>query len=428
MRAVPLVALAIAVALSTTSHVATARAHSGIRKIFSGPESYETCALMADYRAYCWGVTPGATSLLKIGKDLHSMALGYNFRCALTHDKQVLCWGYNAVGQAGNGTRISVDDPKQVVQSDGSAFDRVTAISAGYAHVCALRDSAAWCWGWNALRQIGNHNFQTYDVLFPTPVIVEAAGDPPLTNLTRITAGAEHSCALLADDTGACWGYSQYGQLGNAKTRDFEEGGLRNYFHSPQTVLVDSGGLQPLVMGGKFIAGGDTWTCALVSDAVVSSVACWGYNGEGELGDQTNSNRSTAVPAYDERGKIVDAFDVAVGAFTTCAVIADSTVRCWGSDEASELGNAAFGADQNRGIKLQSADGSAFSGVLQIVAGNKHMCAHTTSDEVYCWGSNDSGQLGLPLTTGKSAVPIKISIDAPIFTDNLEASDFDDGF
>lgn len=428
MGAIRFFATTVTIALAAVPSISSARAHSGIRHIFSGPHAFETCALMADYRAYCWGSTPGAASLLEIGKDIHTMALGNNFRCALTHDKQVWCWGQNDLGQVGNGGTTWSEDPTTVIQSDGSVFDRVTAISAGGAHVCALRDTAAWCWGSNEYRQIGNHNFQTARVLFPTPVVVEASADAPLTNLIRITAGGYHSCALLADKTGACWGDSGYGQLGNAKNFDFEEGALHGYFHSPQTVYVDSGGLQPLVMGGESIVGGDTWTCGLVIDMNGDSVACWGYNGEGELGDTTNTNRNTALPAYDESGKIVDAFTVAAGGFATCAAMNDTTVRCWGADGTGELGTAASGLDQNRGIKLLAADGNAFFGVLEIVAGDKHMCARMMNDDVYCWGGNHDGQLDLPFTTASSPVPVKINIDAPIFTDNFEGPDYDSGF
>jgi Regulator of chromosome condensation (RCC1) repeat len=429
MHVTRLIAVAITIAMTAVPLVATAGSHSGIRRIFSGPESNETCVLMADYRSYCWGNTPGANSLLKIGKDLHTMALGYDFRCALTHSKEVWCWGHNGSGQAGNGGRSSSDDPTAVLRADGSVFDRVTAIAAGYAHVCALRDTSAWCWGRNDQRQIGNHNFQTSDVLFSTPVVVEEAGDPPLTNLIGITSGGFHSCGLLTDGTGACWGYDFYGQLGNAKTISGEEGTISYHFHSPQTVYVESGGLKPLVMGGEFITAGDTWTCGLVTDEVANSVACWGFNGDGELGTNNNVSSNTALPAYDEKGKIVDAFGLAVGTFATCAILTDTTVQCWGSDATQELGNAAAGSNQNHGIPLEGADGSAFSGAVEVVAGASHMCVRTINDEVYCWGSNASGQLNLPTTTSSSAAPVKINIDAPIFTDNVEGPDYDnDGF
>src|ERR1700758_893221 len=107
--------LTVATVVISIPNIANAGAHSGIRHLFSGPEAVETCALMAVFRAYFWGTTPGAASLNKNGKDLHSISIFFYFWCALTHDQQVYCWGHNESGQMGNGTLTSSDEPTKVL-------------------------------------------------------------------------------------------------------------------------------------------------------------------------------------------------------------------------------------------------------------------------------------------------------------------------
>lgn len=406
-----IVLIGLLAASNFVMETAEAGLHSGIRQIFSGPAAYETCALMADRRTYCWGFTPGASALGQIGKNFQSMALGRDFRCALTTDGKVSCWGNNGYSQLGDGTTVSRDTP-QPVQYDGSDFDRVTAISAGYGHVCAIRDGAAWCWGSNVQSEIGNFTLPaTMNAAAPTPVVVNVSGSPPLNNLTYISAGRFHTCALFADTTGACWGYDDYGQLGNNHT-------LAN-FNSPQTILVDSGGLVSLGMGGGLISAGGYATCALVSDIVANSVACWGYNLQGELGVGTKVDSSTAMAATDERGKIVDAVDVAEGSYTTCAVMVNTTVRCWGLGADGELGSGGGSGNVLTGTVLLSDAGTPFTGAIQVVAGAQHMCVRTIHDEVYCWGDNTYGQIGSS-GGGKIITPTKVAIDATLFADGLE--------
>ena len=341
------------------------------------------------------------------------MALGLDFRCALTTDGKVSCWGHNGLGQLGDGSLRSRDTPEHV-QYGGADFDNVSDITAGNSHVCALRQGAAWCWGYNGDAEIGNFMLpSTENALEPTPVLGSGPmGPQQLDNLNTISAGAFHTCALFADDTGACWGRDKYGQLANASAgRDFS---------APQTIEVESGGLQALVMGGAYISSGGESVCALVSDVLANSVACWGLNANGQLGIGDTTSRSTAYPATDGSGKIVDATDVAMSDAAACAILVDTSVRCWGSDDHSELGLGAAGTDKSTGIVLAaSSKGEPFSGAIQIVAGFDHFCVRALGDAVYCWGSNEFGQIGGDASASTGA-PTRVAFDAPLFTDNFQ--------
>jgi alpha-tubulin suppressor-like RCC1 family protein len=134
---------------------------------------------------------------------------------------------------------------------------------------------AAFCWGLNSNGQLGNGNITSSSV----PVAVDASGVLAGKTVTQLTAGAYDTCALDAAGSAYCWGYDNYGELGNASTTD-----------SSVPVAVDTGG----VLAGKALSRitAGTWaTCAL--DAT-GAVYCWGRNASGELGD--DSTLPSTVP------------------------------------------------------------------------------------------------------------------------------------
>ena len=279
-----------------------------------------------------------------------------------------------------------------------------------------------WCWGTNSNGQLGNFNVgigssssQPVQVLIHDEMATPP--NPPLSNLIRITAGHDHSCAMLGNRTLACWGNDYEGELGNNLRK--------TNFDSPQAVLVQGrSGLETLVFADAPISAGSFHGCGLVADVVVDSVACWGHNFYGELGLGDNTNRYTANAAQDEAGKITNAFFVTAGYDSTCAILADSTIRCWGTNAKDQLGNpgVALGNNALTGVEVLTSDGSAFNGVFELAAGAYHFCAlHETDTEVYCWGDNSFSQLGVFSAT-QTNVPQRVAIDAPLFTDNFDGN------
>ena len=130
-----------------------------------------------------------------------------------------LCWGENGSGQLGNGSTSDANAPQQV---NGLASG-VTHISAGAHHTCAVMNGSAFCWGGDRSGQLGDGGGSNANANTPQQV------DGLTSRVTQISAGGSHTCAVV-DDAALCWGRGEGGQIGDGmetqrntpvKVRDF---------------------------------------------------------------------------------------------------------------------------------------------------------------------------------------------------------------
>jgi alpha-tubulin suppressor-like RCC1 family protein len=240
------------------------------------------------------------------------------------------------------------------------------AVVGGFLFSCGLHvGGTVKCWGDNEYGQLGDGTM--VDSASPTPV-------SGLTGVTAITAGSYHACALLSDQTARCWGADYDGQLGDGRVL---------YPGPPygSSVPVAVSSLRGVV---AISAGGD-FTCALLSDR---TVACWGKNYTGELGDVTGANSPTpvAVPG------VHDAVAISAGYYGGCAALASGQVECWGDDKYGEIGAPACPPSANSSQWCPAPPGLV-PGVSGAV-GNLSSCAWLANGTAQCWGSNIGGYLG----------------------------------
>ncbi len=141
---------------------------------------------------------------------------------------------------------------------------------------------------------------------------------------------------------------------------------------------------------------GQAHTCGITG----AGALCWGFNGYGQLGDGTTTDRASAVLVT---GGVTFAA-LTGGGSHTCGVTAAGAASCWGLNELGELGN---GSTTNSSVPTLVAGGLSFA-ALNAGIGNVHTCGLTTGGSAYCWGFNSSGQLGDGTTTS-SSVPVLVS-------------------
>ncbi len=326
-----------------------------------------TCALTIDGGVKCWGsggVGDGTSEQRLVPVDVVGLTSGVSAiaardgrTCALTSGGGVKCWGENATGP-GQHSAVPVD-----VTGLSSG---VTAIAVGDSHTCALTSGGGVkCWGYNSYGQLGDGS--TTDRWTPSDVNGLTSG------VAAITAGSAHSCARTTEGAIRCWGYNSSGQLGDGST-------------AQRTSPVDVAGLTSGVLA---VQAGSAFTCALVSGG---GVKCWGNNYSGQLGDNSDTNRST--PA-DVVGLGSGVAELAAGVGHACALTVNAGVKCWGANYFGQLG------DNSTTARWTPANVVGLrSGVAAITAGGSHTCA-LTSGGVKCWGANDRGQLGDDSTTAR---------------------------
>jgi len=237
--------------------------------------------------------------------------------CGLADGGIAYCWGYNYGGQLGDNSTTNRPAPVHVVGS-GTAPLVFTALSAGGVHTCGVTaDNAVYCWGTGAL---GDSTMTESH----TPVQVAASGTAPL-RFTAVTARRLHSCGLTTDGAVYCWGSNNLGELGDGSTTG-----------SNTPVQVAGSGAAPLAFTS--LSGGDLHTCGVTT---VGAVYCWGFNGNGQLGDSTTSNRTRPVHVAGSGTAPLIFAAVAAGEAHTCGVTVDHAVYCWGYGSDGELGNGA---------------------------------------------------------------------------------------
>jgi alpha-tubulin suppressor-like RCC1 family protein len=321
------------------------------------------------------------------------------------------------VGVYRAGTQLSGANQPQFLL-DNTMTD-VIDLAAGAYHACAVRaDGTVWCWGHGGWGQLG-HGSNGSSTL---PV---RAGT--LSGMTAVAAGFGYSCATGASGTW-CWGENHYGQLGNGGTTPSNVPVSTNAYHyrsiaarSAHTLAVTNEGrvfgwgsnhyrqvvdTATVIVGpqqlSNFIAvqgvaAGRNFSCVNYVDG---SARCWGQNSDGQLGDGTTVSSPTPKTVTGLGGEVAQ---LAAGDYHVCARLSSNQIKCWGYADFGRLGDR---ANVNRSLPVSVYP--QFT-ARTIAVGEGHACGLTDAFELYCWGKNSDGQLGNG-TVATAYAPTKVPL------------------
>lgn len=374
---------------------------------------YHTCMVTPTGGVKCWGgnqygqLGDGTTDdhltavdVACLGDKAVSVSATFYQACALTEHGDVQCWGLNNYGQLGDGTNVNRSTPVEVQ----GLPDDITAVTVGNVHSCALTGNGqVWCWGYNQAGQLGDGTRQ--DSLSP----VQVTGLNPVVGLAT---GDAHNCAWTADGAAYCWGSNYYGNLGDGTREDQLTPFRVNSLTEPVLAMT----------------AGNGFTCALNAS---HGVQCWGDNVLGQLG---NGSIASSLTPVNVQGLSNGVKSIVAGGGFTCALLETGGLKCWGFNDWGGIGNGSTG---NVLVPVDVIGMNTGVGVVGV--GEGHTCARTTSGVTKCWGFNAQGGVGDGTTInrltpvavvgldGSSQAACSNSNEAPVVLSDLSNLQIDEG-
>jgi alpha-tubulin suppressor-like RCC1 family protein len=204
----------------------------------------------------------------------------------------------------------------------------------------------------------------------------------------QVDAGRYHTCGVTVNGSAYCWGNNGNGQLGTGS------------FSQDSVPRLVSGGIT-----FAQVSAGESHTCGLTA---AGDAYCWGYNGNGRLGIGGQLNTNVTEPTLVQPAAPLVFAEIEAGGLHTCATTTVSGVAdagyCWGYNGFGQIGN---NSTTEVDIPTLVSGGFTFS---QISAGTYHSCGiRGSNDQMYCWGYNGEGGVGIGSTVTPQLVPQLVS-------------------
>jgi alpha-tubulin suppressor-like RCC1 family protein len=360
-----------------------------------------SCGIDTDGVAWCWGsndaaqLGAGPTTPLSVGLPplrvvggiaFKQLTAGWYHTCGLAADGRAYCWGQNIDGRVGVDPATGPEFcPSLACSSSPVAVGgelRFASISAGGFHTCGVTtDGAVYCWGQDVLGQLGDGGSGS-GVASSAPV--RALADVAF---TAVSAGYRHTCALAVDGSVYCWGRGDVGQAGTPSGDCAVD--------SAATILVACSPAPVRLSGDvafQAVDAGNSVSCGLGVDG---RAYCWGSNQYAGLGTTAVTETCGAspglpcshVPLAVSGGRSF--VGLSVGAGHACGLTDTGDTWCWGDNQTGELGDC--------DVSSWSVEPQLVCGKHQwawVAGGAFHSCGVDTNGAGYCWGSNGEGQLG----------------------------------
>ncbi len=299
------------------------------------------------------------------------------------------CWGENSHSSGGVEPLRTIEAPTPILGDF-----RFSQISAGLMRTCGITtDGRLFCWGKGPNASFGPPTHPFSFNRFPFPAELDMGLD-----IAHIEVGcslpsdlAEHSysCALSTEGEISCWGSNYHSCIG-----------------APETVALSATPI-PILHDTAFVSvtAGGHHTCALDSNG---ETWCWGFGAKGQLGEVPAEGHSS-VPLKVPGGHHFTQIAAGGGGGHTCGLDAAGVAYCWGRNDAGQLGVSRLSVPWSS-TPLEVAGGHTFT---TVGCGEGYSCGLTASQEVYCWGTNRDGRLGIGATEWEFSTsdPVRVSFD-----------------
>ena len=377
----------------------------------SGPNQYynSSYGLLSDGTCYAWGSNLygqlGDNTVVAKSSPIKVVG-GYKFQqiavagtvsingahaLGITSDGTCYAWGYNNVGQLGNGTDVLPRSSPTLV-AGGNKFQQIFT-SSGFSSYGLSANGNLYAWGPNTVGQLGIGNLTS---AVSSPTIVTGGYN---FKQIRVSSNGNSVLGLASDGNLYGWGANQYGQLGLADT----------------TVNYSS---PTLVLGGiKFQQFDINGASQIHSIGLTSSGGCytWGNNQYGQLGLTDRTNRSSPVQVTGSFQQVY-----ITNNSSSYGIDSNGAGYAWGrNDSYGELG---LGDTTNRSTPVLVLGGYKFK---KLFPTNYSFYGLTTSGVLYSCGSNTFGELGNGDVTFRSS-PVLVAGGSIIetTTDNSRINDY----
>jgi alpha-tubulin suppressor-like RCC1 family protein len=281
------------------------------------------------------------------------------FTCAIAQDRSAYCWGRNNQGQLGDGTTLDRSTPVKVVGD--IRFETLTATTSTVCGIDVNQD--AYCWGGSSLGD-GTQNSRSI------PGLVSGG-----MRWRALSGGNDFVCGIALTNRAYCWGQNYYGTLGNGKVGRNSSNQGDGYSSVPVPVSFSQ--------DVRAIVAHNVGACVLTGDG---EAYCWGWSGNGELGNGSQGDIISATPVKVLGGHKFDA--ITAGGQAICGQVSSGTTYCWGSSW-----NGKLTVDGSFSIPVPVLWGGVDIRSVSIGRGS-HSCGVSADGKAYCWGGNDWGKLG----------------------------------
>lgn len=368
---------------SSVANLATVKvADNGTLSLYNGsPKSIELIADVAGYYRAGTATAPGMFVALDPQRILDTRkdngASGPVTSKRTVHLQSVGRNGIRTVGVSAVAMNMTVTEAtaRGYVTAFPDGASRPTASNLNFVANRTVANSAIVRMGSNGKVSLYNSSSKSVEL------ISDVAGyflSIQLLRATTVARGSDQTCAVTTAGAVKCWGVNDSGELGNGTTTDSK-------------VPVSVSGLSS---GVKDVSAGSQHTCALTN---AGGVKCWGRNKYGQLGNGSTSDSSVPV---NVQGLSSGVKAIGLSFDQSCAVTTAGAVKCWGYNNAGQLGN---GTKTNSSVPVNVVGLS--SGVKSVSLDNYHTCAVTTGGGAKCWGAANALGNG---TSQESLVPVDV--------------------